>query len=151
MAARKAKVIVDTNIIFSAIFYKDGNEYRLFELADKSKLEIIIMRYVYEECIGILERKGIDPSLFVEFIETFQNITLKELAPDKYHSQSEKASKIIRDAKDVPLFIFAEGEISKNEGTYLVSGDKDFHTKQVKTALGDRVYTAKELIRQIKY
>jgi predicted nucleic acid-binding protein len=150
MVRRQVKAIVDTNIIFSAIFYKDGNEYKLFELADNGKLEIIIMGYVYDECKAILERKGIDASLFTEFLETFQNITLKELVAEEYKSRLEKASKTIRDAKDVPLFIFAEKEISCNEDTYLASGDKDFHTKQVKTALGGRVHTAKELIRQIK-
>ena len=148
--ARK-RVIVDTNIIFSAIFYKDGNEYKLFDLADKNKLEIIIMDYVYEECKLILERKEINPALFVDFIETFKNIILKELEPKEYHNNLKKAKETIRDVKDVPLFIFAEKEIGLDKHTYLVSGDKDFHTKKVKSTLDGRVYSSKEFLKKFNF
>ena len=43
------KVIVDTNIFFSAIIYPDGSENKLFELVDKNKLKIVICDYVLDE------------------------------------------------------------------------------------------------------
>ncbi len=147
--ARK-RVIVDTNIIFSAIFYKEGNEYKLFDLADKNKLEIVIMDYVFDECDLILKRKGIDPILLTEFLETFNHITLKELEPREYNRNLKKARELIRDAKDVPIFIFAEKEIRLNKNTYLVTGDKDFQTKDVESALDGRVFKSREFLTKFK-
>ena len=75
-SGRDLKVIVDTNIIFSAILTPGGNEYRLLLLADIGELEIIIFDYVLDEIKAIIERKNISSTLLPDFLDTFNNIRI---------------------------------------------------------------------------
>ncbi len=143
--ARK-RVIIDTNIFFSSIFYPEGNERRLFELADLGICQIIIFDYVLEEIQMVLERKGIEPGLAMDLLDTYKNIIHMELEPPIYHQYLDEASKIVRDKKDWPIYIFAKHVMNRHSETYLVSGDKHLNSKKVREALDRRVLRTKEFL-----
>jgi predicted nucleic acid-binding protein len=148
--AKSVSAIIDTNIFFSSIFFPDGNERMLFELADEGSIQIIIMDYVFDEIQEILRRKGINPGLAIDLLDTYRNILHMDMDPEVYYEHLEEATKIVRDKKDWPIYIFAKTEMKRKKNIYLVSGDKDMNTPQVKKALGNRVLTSKELIKLVK-
>lgn len=143
-------MIIDTNIFFSSIFYPDGNERHLFELADRGLWQIIICDYVFDEIQLVLKRKGIEPSLAIDLLDTYQNIVHMDLDPEKYHETLEEATRLVSDNKDRPVYIFAKQEMEKDEETYLVSGDKHLNTPEVKKALDNRVLKTRELFKLMK-
>ena len=150
--AKKAsiRVIIDTNIFFSSILYPDGNERRLFELADKGLWQIIISDYVFDEIQLVLKRKGIEPNLAIDLLDTYRNIVHMDLDPEKYHEFLEEASEKVNDKKDWPIYIFAKQEMEKHTETYLVSGDRHLNTPEVKKTLDNRVFKTKELFKLLK-
>ena len=150
--ARDARIrlIIDTNIFFSSIFYPDGKEHRLFELADSGLWQIIICDYVFDEIQMVLKRKGIDPNLAIDLLDTYRNIVHADLDPEVYHRYLPLANELVADKKDRPVFIFAKQEIERDEDTYLVSGDKDLNTTKVKNALNNRAFKTTELLKLLK-
>ncbi|MCK4757976.1 MAG: hypothetical protein KAS67_05970 [Thermoplasmata archaeon] len=144
------RVIIDTNIFFLSIFFPDGNERRLFELADRGLWQIIIIDYVFEEMQLVLERKGIEPNLAVDMLDTYRNIIHMDLDPEVYHNYVKEASEIVKDRKDWPIYIFTRIETEKDDETYLVSGDKHLNTSRVKKALNNRALTTKELFKLLR-
>lgn len=149
--AKSVRVIIDTNIFFSSIFFPDGNERKLFELAEKGLWKIIIIDYVFDEIQAVLKSKGIEPGLAIDLLDTYRNIVHMDLDPKVYHENLEEASQTVKDIKDWPIFIFARNEIRKNKETYLISGDKDLNTPQVKEALENRAFTSRELLKKLGY
>lgn len=144
------RVIIDSNIFFSSIFYPDGNERRLFELADRGLWQIVICDYVFDEIQLVLKRKGIEPNLAVDLLDTYQNIVHMDLDPEKYIETLGEATRLVSDDKDRPVFIFAKQEIEKDRDTFLVSGDRHLNTPEVKKALDDRVFKTKEFFKLMK-
>ncbi|UCE36965.1 MAG: PIN domain-containing protein [Thermoplasmata archaeon] len=147
-SGKSLKIIVDTNIIFSAILFPEGNENRLFTLADEGKLEIIICDYVLDETIAVLKRKDIDPNLMLDFLDTFRNIQIIDISEPE-DEEILRAVKVVTDEKDRPVFIFARRMIYDDENVYLVSGDKDLRTGMVKKDLKGRSITTGELLKKI--
>ena len=145
-SGRDLKVIVDTNVIFSAIITPGGNEYRLFLLADIGELEIIIFDYVMDEIKAIFERKNISPTLLPDFLDTFKNIRIKTLE-NVTEEEIQKAINSVKHEKDRPVFIFADRMINENPDTYLITGDKDLRTELVKKTLKGRSMLAGEFLR----
>ena len=144
------RVIIDSNIFFSSIFYPDGNERRLFELADRGLWQIVICDYVFDEIQLVLKRKGIEPNLAVDLLDTYQNIVHMDLDPGKYIETLGEATRLVSDDKDRPVFIFAKQEIEKDRDTFLVSGDGHLNTPEVKKALDNRVFKTKEFFKLMK-
>lgn len=143
---RKIRVIIDTNIFFSSIFFPNGNERRLLELADKGRWQVIVCDYVLEEIQLVLERKGIDPELALDLLDTYQNITHMGMDPKIYHEIRPLASELISDRKDWPVFVFAKLLIDNHGLTFLVSGDGDLTSEQVRKALHGRAMRAREFL-----
>ncbi len=143
------KVIVDTNIIFSAIMYPDGNESKLFQHADKGELKIVICDYVLEEAKTILERRTIKPDLLLDFLDTFLNIQLMDIG-ELDEKEIERAIKIVSDEKDRPIFIFAHRLIHSNDNFFLVTGDADLRTEEVNRELKNHSLTTTELLSQLE-
>ena len=144
------RVIIDTNIFFSSIFFPGGNERRLFELADKGLWQIIISDYVFDEIQLVLRRKEIEPNLAIDLLDTYRNIIHMDLDTEIYHEYLIEASEIVDDKKDWPIYIFAKKEMENDNETYLVSGDKHLNTPKVKIALDNRVFKTKELFKLLK-
>jgi putative PIN family toxin of toxin-antitoxin system len=148
--AKSPRIIIDTNVFYSSIFYPRGNERKLFELADEGKLEIIIMDYVLDEIQEVLRRNHIDTGLVIDLLDTYQNIHFMELSETDYRKYESEACEKVRDIKDWPIFIFCLVHLTNDENAYLVSGDKDLQTEVVKKVLKNRVLRTKDIMKRFK-
>ena len=147
---RKIRVIIDTNIFFSSIFFPNGNERRLLELADRGMWQIIVCDYVLEEIQLVLERKGINPELALNLLDTYRNIIHMGMGPEAYHDIRPLASELVSDRKDWPMFVFAKLLMENHGLTFLVSGDSDLNSEQVRKALYGRAMRAREFLEIMK-
>jgi len=72
-------LMIDTNILFSALHNRKGKEALLFELADRGKCSILIFDYVLDEFRAVFRRKGKDFKQIDEMLETYENVHLSSL------------------------------------------------------------------------
>ncbi|MCS4541290.1 MAG: PIN domain-containing protein [Euryarchaeota archaeon] len=144
------RIVVDSNILYSAINFPRGNEYKLFLKADAGKVEIVIPDYVYDETRAAFEKRGINPQLVTDFLDTFHNIHIEERDILGETKTIRKAEEIVRDRKDIPVFVFAKVVMGEDENTYLVSGDEDLLTSLVKEELFGRVKKARMMLKLIE-
>ena len=100
----KYRVLIDTNILFSAINYPSGNEAQLFSKADQGYIEILIIDYVIDELKGVFKEYGIDSVSITNFLDTYRNIQIIEYNTLYDDKKFEYAKKIIADIKDIPIF-----------------------------------------------
>ena len=142
------EIIVDTNIIFSAILYPHGNERILFNIAENSNVPMIILDYVEDELKAIFLRKGMTYDIVVDFLDTYHNITFKEIG-EITNEEAGLANKLVSDVKDRPLFVWVYRCIQNGINCNLITGDKELHKAIVKNALKGHVYVAKEYIKVI--
>lgn len=112
-----ARVMLDTNVLYSAIFYPSSVTAKLFELLDSH--EIFLTDYSIEELIKNAKKKMPTKTELVDyFIDNFPYILIK--VAENYDTIPNLPD--IRDPKDRPILASA---ISDNMD-YLISGDKDF-------------------------
>lgn len=143
------RVVIDTSTFFSAIYNRNGNEAKLFELADEGMCSIFIVDYVLDEMKEILKRKNMGFGLVMELLDTYNNIHIKKLAQLKL-TEIELAKNLIEDIEDRPVFIFAVRMIELQEDTYFISGDNIFFQDKVKKFLKNKVLRTREAIRIIE-
>lgn len=115
------RLVLDTNILFSAIRYK-GKPFELLEKAEKEGIKILIPEYVLEELKIVFERNEIDFLPVRAFLDTYTNIKVIEREFRKEHV--ELAEKHVPDRKDRPVFIYTLILREEYPKTYLVTGDK---------------------------
>lgn len=140
------EIVVDTNIIFSAILYPNGNERKLFNNAEKVIVPIVILDFVEDELKAIFLRKGLTYDIVVDFFDTYHNVTFKEIG-EVTDDEASIAKELVSDLKDRPLFVFVYRCVQKGTNCYLITGDNDLHKTMVKNALKGRVYFTKEFIK----
>lgn len=146
----KYSVVVDTNVIYSAIFYPNGNENALFKRADAGEIKIIIFDYVYEELTGVLQRMNIDPILIPDFLDTYDNIEFIEEDISVYDELIKIAKEAVSHRNDRPIFIFAKKKMQMDEKMYLVSGNKHLLTRRVKKELFGRVKKPSQMLKLLR-
>ena len=146
----KYSVVVDTNVIYSAIFYPNGNENALFKRADAGDIKIIIFDYVYEELTGVLQRMNIDPILIPDFLDTYDNIEFIEEDISVYDELIKIAKEAVSPRNDRPIFIFAKKKMQTDEKMYLVSGNKHLLTRRVKKELFGRVKKPSQMLKILR-
>ncbi len=138
-------IIIDTNILFSALYSKSGNEFMLFEMANNGSCNLLILDHVIMEINRVFEKKSIQKEKLYELFDTFENLTICGLT--KISDKEIKLSKdVITDPGDRPIFIFVKRNIDVNNNSFFVSGDKIFFQKKVQTLLKNRVMTTKQAI-----
>ncbi|MBE8539650.1 PIN domain-containing protein [Geoglobus acetivorans] len=115
------RLILDTNVLFSAIRYR-GKPFELLEEAERRDVEILIPDYVLDELIEVFERNKIDFTLVRSFLSTYTNITIVER--EFSDELIELAKKVVADRKDRPVFIYTLILRKEKPSTYLVTGDK---------------------------
>jgi predicted nucleic acid-binding protein len=143
------EVIVDTNIIFSAIFYSHGNERLLFNNTEKKDIPIIIIDYVEDELKEIFRRKDLDFGTVIDFLDTYSNIAFREIG-EITDNEATIAKKHVTDIKDRPLFVYMYRSLKNGQNCYLITGDKALHNITVKKILDNRVYYSKKFLKIIK-
>jgi predicted nucleic acid-binding protein len=147
----KYRVIVDSTILYSAINFPKGNEYKLFLKADIGLIEILIFDYVYDEIRSVFQRKNINSKLITSFLETFHNIRLVERDISKEVQTIKIAEQVVSDRKDRPIFVFAKTLMEKDDTVFLVSSDKHLLNAKVNSKLFGRVRKTKQMLQLIEY
>jgi len=139
------KVLLDTNILLSGLFFK-GNERLLLLTLLEGKIKGIIPEDVYEEWERIISKRFRNTKDMDRVIELAYAIFFKcKIIPRKmYGDKIEEAKKIINDVKDVPVLACA----MTTDPDYLVTGDDDFH--KIRTRLRFRIVRTKELLKIIE-
>jgi putative PIN family toxin of toxin-antitoxin system len=131
------KVVVDTNILVSASFWK-GNPYIIIQMAVKKEIEIFTSAAILKELAKALKRdfKIPEPELN-ERMSLFLGI-LTIIEP-KIMIQAVK-----EDPEDNKIL---EAAIQANAG-FVVSGDK--HLLKLKEFKGIQIFTAKKFLEKMK-
>lgn len=136
---RVMRVMIDTNILISGMLF-DGTERLLLNYAQDKKYTLILCEFSLTEARTVLLRKFpgkeyiLDEMLKLLPVETVQVPSQEKI---------KKAGNIIRDAKDAVIFAAA----IENAPDAFVSGDKDFHTPEVKEAI--KVVSTAEAIEMV--
>ncbi|MBU2100157.1 putative toxin-antitoxin system toxin component, PIN family [Candidatus Micrarchaeota archaeon] len=129
------KVIFDSNILLSGLFFK-GNERKLLEKALLKEIQLLIPEHVLIETRNIIERKSKDfggkeqaMSVLQAIINSSKVIPIKE-----YRDLLPKAKLMIRDKKDSPIL----AAVLSTKHDFFISGDKDFRVLKLKTHISSR-------------
>jgi hypothetical protein len=68
------EIVSDTNVIYSAILYPDGNPRKLFDLAEERAAPVILLDHSLEELNAVFSKKGLDFRKVTLFLDTYHNI-----------------------------------------------------------------------------
>ena len=111
------RIMLDTNILISMIFFPSEQTYRLKQMICTDN-ELVLCDYVLEELRMVVERKF--PSKKVEMEQFFVELPFELVHTPRGISFDEYPS--VRDQKDSPILATA---IMENIDIF-VTGDKDF-------------------------
>ncbi len=141
------KVLLDTNIIFSALI-SDGNERLLISKIIGKRHQIVITDLILEELKYVIKRKisKKEQKKVLKIIDTLSgSVFVFVKKHDLYKKNIKKARKYIND-KDVPvLAVGLQSEIDA-----IVSGDKDFvSNKKLHSLRKKKIFTAKEIFKKL--
>ena len=129
------KVVLDTNIIISGIFWK-GAPNAILNLWLEDKIQAVATKAILNEYIGSLKNMDTNPELLNRwFVFIFENI---ELAKD------QSIFKICRDPDDNK---FLNCTMSA-EADYLITGDKDLLSLKDKVSV--KIISAQEFLKITK-
>ncbi len=112
--------IVDTNVIFSAVYKLESNAGKLLFLAIEGKVKLFAPEYVKRELTGKLKTKLRFSDEEVHTIITA--LPVRWIEDEIYQHMVEKANSMISDPKDVPILACAIAV-----GMDIITGDRDFH------------------------
>ena len=132
------KIVPDCNTILSGFLFQ-GNEAKLFELAEEHKISVFISEEILEEVMGVISRPkfGLTVQERKEAIEKLLKI-----------SSVIKPTKKINIVKEDPAdnkFIECAAEA---KAEYIVSGDK--HLLNIKSYGNIKIIKTKELLALLK-
>jgi putative PIN family toxin of toxin-antitoxin system len=128
------KVVADTNILFSAMFWK-GNEAKILKLAEEGEIKLLTSPALLDELRRVLmhEELGLDERTIGENVQYV--LSTAELVSPR------RMVKVIReDPSDNRVLECALGGRAK----YVISGDK--HLLQIRKFRGIRIVRAKEFL-----
>jgi len=113
------RVLLDTNILVSAILNSHGTPAQAYKKAVESPYQVLICEQTLEEIRRVFNRKFPDKILMLErFIATMlSTVEIIPVPTDVYANEAE-----IRDADDRPILRASV----KTGADILVTGDKDF-------------------------
>ena len=139
------KVLLDTNILLSGLFFK-GNERALLMALLEGKIKGIIPEDVYEEWERIIGKRFGNTEDLDRVIELAYAIFFKcKIIPrEMYDDEIDNAKMIITNVKDVPVLACA----LKMNPDYLVTGDEDFH--KIRKRLRFKIVRTKEFLKIIE-
>ncbi|MBU2560644.1 PIN domain-containing protein [archaeon] len=140
MKTSKPSVVIDTNIVFSALYDLRSKAGRLLFFAIEDRIELIASRYIKEE----LERNLKDKLGYTdeEFKETVKALPIRWIEDERYLKEMDKAAKLIAHKRDVPILALA---LSMKCG--VVSGDEHFLKVEYK---GLKLWKLTELIASLE-
>ncbi len=136
----KLKAVIDTNVIFSALYDLRSGAGKLLTCAIEGRIELYGSAYIKRE----LERnlKGKLDYTEEEFKETIKALPIKWIEDERYSKEVRKAEKLIKHKRDAPVLALA---LHLKCG--VVSGDGHFHSIDYKSW---RVKELVELCARVK-
>ena len=121
-------VMVDNNVIYSGLVFKGKPAQVLKAILDR-KMRLIIPEDQFEELYILFKRKSPDSLYLLEAYVSLQRV--KVVSAEKYLRRIKTALKLNGDRKDAPYLACALLIKPK----YLVTGDRDFQTENIKRRL----------------
>lgn len=101
---KSPKIILDSSVIFSALFSPTGASAEILKLAEKGKIVILLPKYIEKELEDVLERKF--PFALSGFHELITDKVLR-LEKDPSKTFVGKVKDIISDPEDAPILAAA--------------------------------------------
>jgi predicted nucleic acid-binding protein len=136
-------LVIDTNIFFSAIYKKDGNERKILDLSIRAKeIQFFAPDIFWEEITRNLKRKLEYTEVFIKQIVAEFNIL--EVPFQNYKKCMDKARGLISHKNDVP---FVSTSLFLNCPIW--SGNKN-HFKELRSKKEIVWFTTKELLHYLK-
>ena len=99
------KLIIDTNIIFSALYEPDSTAGDLMDRAIDGEIQLFAPQRVWEELIQILSEKLDYGDEYL--MELYQGLPVKWIEEDIYGPEIKRAEKYIDNKKDAPILACA--------------------------------------------
>ena len=130
------RVMVDTNIIISAIRNPNGTPFAAYAKAAQPPYKIVLCDQIIDEVRKVFNRKFPDS---VPLIERFFTWALFEVVSTPGEDKRTETENMIRDVKDRPILRAALA----SKVDILITGDKDFLESGVKNP---QIVTAAEFI-----
>ncbi len=144
-------VACDTNVLYSALFYR-GNEFLLVEAAASGLLQLFISTYILDELKAVLSRKKIALWLVEEFVTQNRIVVLDDdfyLGHQDYPSFCREA-KAIHDRADRPVYAFARAFCATHDNSFFISGDLGFRENEhVKKYLDTHMQSTKDVLAAV--
>lgn len=132
------RVMIDTNILVSAIYSKNSIPYQAYKKAVVPPCQGLICEQSIEEMRRIFNRKFPDKIQALEkFITTMLSVIEVVPVPSDIYSDEDK----IRDSKDRPIL----RATIKAKADILITGDKDFLESSMKRP---KIMTAAQFIKE---
>ena len=135
------KYILDTNIIFSALYNLNSNAGDLLVLAAYNKINLYAPEFTKEELIRILKEKLQYSTK--EISDSIAALPVTWIEKDLYSMNLERAKEFIDHNTDLPVVA-----CSLTLNFEIVSGDKDFHPLKKE---GIKVWKLKGLLDEIRH
>jgi putative PIN family toxin of toxin-antitoxin system len=132
------RVMLDTNILFSAMYKMEGTPFNAFAKASEMPYRLVLCDQIIDELRRNFNRKFPDKIPALERFLSIAQYDLITLAPENGIIDDEKN---IRDTDDRPILRAAR----KADVDILVTGDKDFLESSV---TNPKIMTATQFINQ---
>lgn len=135
---KPVRVVADTNVIVSALFWK-GNESKIIDLAEEGKIKLLSSVALLDELKKVLmyERFGLGEKTVDDNVEYI--LTISEIISPK------RRLRVIREDPDDNKFLECALE---GKARYIISGDR--HLLRLKEFRGIKVVRAKGLLDILK-
>ena len=132
----------DANIVFSALYF-GGRAAPFFNAVNLNKIDLYQSEYLKDELVAVAKRKYL-PKNNLELFYSLSNVHV--ITDASYYSkiEFEAALKLVRDAADVPVFVFAKKMLSAGKIDFFVTGDNDLLEEKVRLALADKIISLAE-------
>lgn len=132
-------VMVDTNVLFSGLFFK-GKPHRVLEIIRKKHL-LILSQDIVEEMHELINTEF--PNKRFVF-DSFVFLTKHKFIHKIKQKYFKEAKDLIRDEKDIPIL----AAVLMTKPDWFVTGDPDFHTSRIKERIN--VVTPHEFLKKIR-
>ncbi|MFQ6137087.1 MAG: PIN domain-containing protein [Candidatus Hydrothermarchaeales archaeon] len=133
MKTSKPTVVVDTNIIFSALYDLRSRAGRLLFFAIEGRVDLVASEYIK----GELERNLREKLDYTdeEFKETVNALPIKWIEDERYSKEIDKAAELITHKRDIPILALAlhmRCGVASGDEHFLKVKYKDFKSWRLK-------------------
>lgn len=132
----------DTNVLFSGLYF-GGTASSVINLIRFKKADLYQSEFLKDELVEVSKRNGM-PLSVAELFYSLDNVHV--ITDASYYSKREfaAAEKLVRDEKDVPVYVFAKKLLDLRKIDYFVTGDRDLLQEKVRKTLSGKLVSLRE-------